>query len=123
MIFFLHLSGLTVPQGDSSATDARFFREMKHGVPEQPIRFGLITGTIGFEPSNDVGIETHGYGFLLWPIEPANFGSVPIENCGRVGKVNVRVSFCGDGADVSPLFPCELPHRLSFHATQQHEPK
>ena len=39
-----------------SPTDAGFFREMKHGVPQQPIRFGLITATISFEPGNDVGI-------------------------------------------------------------------
>jgi hypothetical protein len=32
-----------------SATGAGFFREMKHGVPQQPIRFGLITATISFE--------------------------------------------------------------------------
>jgi len=96
---------------------------MKHGIPQQPIRFGLITTTISFEPVNDVGIQTHSYGFLLWPIELADFRSGPIENRGHVGKINVLVSFCGDGADVSLLLLCELPHRLSFHATQQHEPK
>jgi hypothetical protein len=76
---------------------------MKHGVPQQPIRFGLITTTISFEPVNDVGIQTHSYGFLLWPIELADFRSTPIENRGHVGKINVFVSFCGDGADVSLL--------------------
>lgn len=96
---------------------------MKHGVPQQPIRFGLITTTISFEPGNDVGIQPHRYGLLLGPIELADFGSAPIENRGRVRKINVLVSFCGDGADVSLLFLCELPHTLSFHATQQHEPK
>ncbi len=96
---------------------------MEHGVPQQPIRFGLITTTISFEPGNDVGIQTHSYGFLLWPIELADFGSAPIENRRDVGKINVRVSFCGDDADVSLLLLCELSHRLSFHATQQHEPK
>ena len=96
---------------------------MKHGVPQQPIRSGLITTTISFEPVNDVGIQTHSYGFLLWPIELADFRSAPIEKGGHVGKINVFVSFCGDGADVSLLLLCELPHRLSFHATQQLGPK
>lgn len=91
---------------------------MKHGVPQQPIRFGLITTTISFEPGNDVGIQTHSYGFLLWPVEFADFGSTPIENSGHVGKINVRVAFYGDDADVSLLLLCELSHRLSFHATQ-----
>src|SRR5437016_841265 len=96
---------------------------MKHGIPQQPIRFRLITTTISFEPGNDVGIQTHSYRFLLWPIELADFGCAPIENWGHVGKINVLVSFCGDGPDVSLLFLCELPHRPSFHGTQQHATK
>jgi len=112
-----------VPRGAFSPTDTRFFREVKHGVSQQPICFGLIATTVRFEPGNDVRIQTHSYRFLLWPIELADFGSAPIENWGRVGKINVRVSFCGDGADVSPLLLCEFPHKLSFHATQQPEPK
>jgi hypothetical protein len=96
---------------------------MEHGVPQQPIRFGLITTTISFEPGNDVGIQTHSYGFLLWQIELADFGSTSIENSGHVGKIDVRVSSCGDDADVSLLLFCELSHRLSFHGTQQHEAK
>jgi len=119
----LPLSALIVPRSDFSPTDSHFFREMKHSVPQQPIRFGLIAATVLFEPSNDVGIQTHSYGFLRWAIEPADFGSTPIENRGNVREINVRVSFCGDGADVSFLLLCELPHRLSFHATRQHEPK
>ncbi len=31
-------------------------RVVKHGVSQQPIRFGLVTAAIGFEPCNDVGI-------------------------------------------------------------------
>ena len=58
-------SSLTPPRGDFTPADSCFFREMKHGVPQQPIRFGLITTAIGFEPCNNVGIQTHGYGFLL----------------------------------------------------------
>ena len=96
---------------------------MKHGVPQQPIRLSLITAAISFKPGDDVGIQTHSYRLLLWPIELANFRPAPIENRRRVGKVNVLVSFCGDGADVSLLLPCELPHRLSFRATRQREPK
>lgn len=119
--FSAPLSGLTAP--DFPATDACFFRELKHGAPQQPIRFGLIAVTISFEPGNDVAIQPHSYRFFLWPIELADFGLAPIENRGHVGKINVLVSFCGDSANVSLLLLCELPHRLSFHATQQHERK
>src|SRR5439155_23053611 len=52
-----------------------------------------------------------------------DFGCAPIENWGHVGKINVLVSFCGDGPDVSLLFLRELPYRPSFHGTQQHAPK
>jgi hypothetical protein len=31
-------------------------RGVKHGVSQQPIRFGLVTAAIGFEPCDDVGI-------------------------------------------------------------------
>jgi hypothetical protein len=58
----------------------------------------LIAATVRFEPSNDVGIQTHSYGFLRWAIEPSHFGSTPIENRRNVREINVRVSFCGDGA-------------------------
>ena len=115
--------GVSTSWGRFPPSDARFLREMKHGVPQQPIRFSLITAAISFKPGDDVGIQPHSYGLLLWPIELAHFGSAPIENRRRIGKVNVLVSFCGDGADVSLLLPCELPHRLSFRATQQREPK
>lgn len=96
---------------------------MKHSVPQQPIRLGLITTAVGFKPSDDVDIQAHSYSLLLWPIKLADFGSAPIQNRGRVGKINALVSFCGDGADVSLLLPCELPHKLSFRATRQREPK
>jgi len=99
------------------------FSEMSHGVAQKRICFGLITRTVCFEPRDDVGIQTHSYGLLLWPIEHADFGSAPVKNCGSVGKINVFVFFCGDRADVSLLLLCELPHRPSFHATQQREPK
>ena len=79
---------------------------MKHGVPQQPIRLGLITAAVGFKPSDDVNIQAHSYRLLLWPIELADFGSAPIENQGHAGKINVLVSFCGDGADLW-LVPCE----------------
>jgi hypothetical protein len=32
---------------------------MEHGVAEEPIRLGLITAAIGFEPSDDVRIQAH----------------------------------------------------------------
>ena len=117
------------PLGFSTSWDrflpsgACLLREMNHGGPQQPIRFSLITAAISFKPGDDVGIQAYSYRLLLWPIELADFGSAPIENRRRVGKVNVLVSFCGDGADVSLLLPCELPHKLSFRATRQHEPK
>ena len=118
-------SGFSPPRGGFLflPADTRSSREMKHSAPKQPICFGLIPTAISFEPGNDVRIQTHSYGFLLWPIELADFGSVPIENRRRVGKINVLVSFCRDGADVSLLLLCELPHSLSFHAIRQHEPK
>lgn len=35
---------------------ALFSRVMKHRVSQQPIRFGLVTTAIGFEPRDNVGI-------------------------------------------------------------------
>src|SRR5262249_48600635 len=99
------------------------FREMSHSVAQKRICFGLITRTVCFEPRNDVNIQAHSHGLLLWPIELADFGPTPVKNCRSVGKINVFVPFCGDCADVSLLILCELPHRPSFHATQQREPK
>src|SRR5262244_3610285 len=50
--FCLPLSGLSVARSDFAPTGISSFCEMKHGVPQQPIRFGLITTAVGFEPSN-----------------------------------------------------------------------
>jgi hypothetical protein len=67
--------------------------EMEHGVAEEPIRFGLITAAIGFEPSDDVRIQAHGDGLFDGTIELADFGATPIENRGSIGKINVLVFF------------------------------
>src|SRR5260370_7892103 len=41
---------------------------VKHGVSQHPIRFGLVTAAIGFEPCDDVGIQAHRNGLLRCPI-------------------------------------------------------
>jgi hypothetical protein len=71
---------------------------MKHGAAQDPI---CIHGTV----------------------ELADFGYAPVENRGCIGKINVLVSFCGDGSDVSLLLPCELPPKLSSRATQLRVPR
>jgi hypothetical protein len=123
LLVFFPPAGFSTWQGYFPPTDSRFFREMKHGVPRHPIRFGLITAAIRFKPGDDVGIQTQSYGFLLWPIELADFGPAPIENHRCVGKVNVLVSFCSDGADVSLLllmsFLIGSPFVRLSHASRQ----
>src|SRR6266568_7112246 len=42
--------------------------EMEHGVAQEPICFGLITASIGFEPIDDVGIQAHGDWLFYRPI-------------------------------------------------------
>lgn len=122
------LSGLSfllprLPTEALTLAKTLFSRVVKHGVSQQPIRFGLVTAAIGFEPCDYVGIQTHRDGLLRWPIELADFGAVPVENRPGIREINVLVSFCGDGLDVPLLFLCELPHRLSFHGTQPREPR
>jgi len=55
-----------------------FSRVVKHGVSQQPIRFGLVTAAIGFEPCDDVRIQTHRNGLLRWSIELAD--SAPLQS-------------------------------------------
>jgi len=98
-------------------------REMEHGVAQEPVCFGLITASIGFEPVDDVGIQAHGDGLFYRPIELADFGAAPVENPRRIGEVNISVSFCGDGLDVALLLLCELPHRLSFRGIPRRGPR
>jgi hypothetical protein len=98
-------------------------RVLEHSVSQQPIRFGLVTAAIGLEPRENVRIQAHRDGLLRRPIELADFGTVPFENQRGVREINVFVSFCGDGLDVSFLFLCELPHKLSFHRTRPREPR
>jgi len=102
---------------------AIFALRVQHGVPQKPICFGLITAAAGFKPRDHVRIEAHRDGFLCGPVELADFGAAPIGNRGSVGEINVSISFCGDGADVSLLLLCKLLHKLSFHGTRQREPK
>ena len=116
------LLALASPPGMSlTARRSRSFTEMSHSLPQKPVRFGLVTAAICFEPCNDVGIKTHRNGFLRWSIELANLGSAPIDNRRSVREINVLVSFCGDSSDVSFLLLCELPHRLSFRAIRRRE--
>jgi len=51
-------------------------------------------------------------GTLRWPVELPDFGAAPVEDRRRIRKVDVCISLCGDGVDISFLFFCEL-HRLS----------
>lgn len=122
------LSGLSfllprLPTEALTLAKTLFSRVVKHGVSQQPIRFGLVTAAIGFEPCDYVGIQTNRDGLFRWPIELADFGAIPVENRPGIREINVLVSFCGDGLDVPLLFLCELPHRLSFHGTQPREPR
>jgi len=118
------LLALASPPGMSlTARRFRSFTEMSHSLPQKPVRFGLVTAAICFEPCDDVGIKTHRNGLLRWSIELANLGSAPIDNRRSVREINVLVSFCGDSSDVSFLVLCELPHRLSFRAIRQREPR
>ena len=83
-----HSSVLPAPAGFTTSrgfptTEVRLFCEMEHGVPQQPIRFGLMTTTVSFEPGDDVGIQTHSYGLLRGTIELAHFRLAPVENLGR----------------------------------------
>src|SRR5882762_4111937 len=118
------LLALASPSGTSlTARRSRSFTEMSHSLPQKPVRFGLVTAAICFEPGDDVGIKSHRNGLLRWPIELANFGSAPIDNRRSVREINVIVSFCGDSSDVSLLLLCDLPHRLSFRAIRRREPR
>jgi hypothetical protein len=63
-----------------------FLAEMKHSMSQEPIRLGLITAAIGFEPGDNVRTQAHGDGLLPGPIKLADFGSAPIENRGASEK-------------------------------------
>ena len=106
-----------------AAGNIPFFPEMSHSMSQKPIGFGLIAAAVGFEPGDNIGIQTHGHGLLRWPIELADFGAAPIKDWRRIRKINVFVFFFGDDSDVSLLLLCELPHRLSFRGTRQREPR
>ena len=105
LLAFPPTTSFATSRDGSPPTGARAFRKVKHGVPQQPICFGLITTTIGLKPGDDVGIQADGDCLLLWPVELPDLRPAPIENRGRVAEINVLVSFCGDGLDVSLLFP------------------
>jgi hypothetical protein len=69
-----------LPAKSLALSKTLFSRVLNHGVSQEPIRFGLVTSTIGFEPCEHIGIQTHRDGLLRWPIELADFDAVPFEN-------------------------------------------
>ena len=102
------LLALASPPGMSlTARRSRSFTEMSHSLPQKPVRFGLVTAAICFEPCDDVGIKTHRNGLLRWSIEFANFDSAPIDNRRSVREIKVLVCFCGDSSDVLFLLLCD----------------
>ena len=111
------------PRSAFTLVEAAALCEMEHGVAQEPVCFGLITASIGFEPVDDVGIQSHSDRLFYRPIEFADFGAAPIENRGSIGEINVSVSFCGDGLDVALLLLCELPHTLSFRGIPRRGPR
>lgn len=112
--------GLAALSREIKAFPALRCSEVQHGVPQEPIGFGLVTPPVGLEPRYDVRIQTHSDRLLCRPIEFADYGGAPVQNRGSVGNINVSVFFCGDGSDVSLLLFCENLHKLSFRATQRH---
>lgn len=94
---------------------------MKHSVPEEGVRLGLVTGSLGFQPVDDVGVQAHGDGLLPGPVEFSDFGSAPIDDRRNIGKINIFVFHCGDGADVALLLRGELFRTHAFHATRRRE--
>ena len=80
-------------------------------MAKKAVGFGLVAGAIGFEPLDNIGIETHGDGRLFRAIKLADFGAAPINDGGNVRKINVPIFLRGDGRDVLLLVLCELLHR------------
>jgi hypothetical protein len=60
-------------------------------MAKKAVGFGLVAGAIGFEPLDNIGIETHGDGRLFRTIKLADFGAAPINDGRRIRKINVRV--------------------------------
>jgi hypothetical protein len=87
--------------------------EVKHCVPQEPVGFRLVASALGFEPCDSIRIQSHRDWLFCRPLEFADLRCAPVQNRGRVGEINVLVFSCGDGADVSLLLLCEIPHKLS----------
>ena len=94
-----------------------------HGLPQKPIRFGLITAPIRFKPRDYIGIQPHGHRLLCRPVELADLGATPVKHQGSIGKINFLVAFYADGADVSLLLLREFLHKPSFRGTQPRVPR
>src|SRR5579864_790647 len=78
--FSFWLCGFASPPDAPASGRTAYSREMKHGMAQKPIRFGLIAAAMGFEPLDDVGIQAHGDGLLHRPVKLADFGSAPIQD-------------------------------------------
>ncbi len=74
---------------------------MKHGIAKEAICSCLITWARGFEPFNDIRIQTQRHRLFGRTIELPHFGSGPVENQWNIGKINLFVFLGGDGANVA----------------------
>jgi hypothetical protein len=68
-------------------------REMEHGMAEEPIRFGLDSLGIGFEPGDDVGIDAYGGGLFRRAIELIDSAALQSRTWGASEKAISRSLF------------------------------
>lgn len=79
---------------------------MSHGMAQERIRFGLVTRSARLEPGENVRIDANSHGFLLRTIKLTNLSAAPVEYLRSIGKINIRVLFSSDGANVPFLLSC-----------------
>ena len=94
-----------------------------HRVPQQPVRPGLITFAISLQPFENILVKAQGNGFLRRATKLAHLRATPIQNLWHIGEINVCVVLCRDGADVSLLLFCLLPHIFFSRVLLQLVPK
>ena len=71
-----------------------------HGLAEEGVDAGLVTGARALEPGEDVGVEANGDGTLDGAVEFADDSLATVRYFGDVGSVDVLVTETDEGYEL-----------------------
>ena len=98
-------------------------RLVHHGSAQDLVDAGLISLSLGFEPREDVCINSERERLFYRTIEFSNYRVVPVADFRKIGQVNVVLFHFSQVSEFLCLLSVDFGHNAFFHATLLFAPR